>query len=215
MRTFLLMIGAVGLWAWLRGGDGAPVTPDPDPAKPLRKVAFVVGHNAKAKGAYAPAPMATFEYGWSQKIAHHMRVLGPSYGLQVQTINRQPAGSYAEEIDAAYALIDPENELIGESHFNAGGGDYGIMLHAGSEAGKAMATVFAKELEGLFGWKVRTRKLTRKDRGGRSVLAAKQPTVLLEPGFGDYKSHSARMHQLGPQAIAEAYLRAFAKALEA
>lgn len=220
MRNILIALGLMTLWHWWRAPT-APMTaqtpaptPEPEVPKPLGKVAFVIGHNEGAKGAYAPAPMAVHEWTWSNRLAAQMRALAPSYGIELQVVRREHAGSYAREIDQAYAKIDGDVQLIAESHFNAGGGSYGAMLHSGSKAGALLAAHFANQMVDLFGWEVKLRALKRSDRGGRSVWAAKQPTVLLEPGFGDTPAHNQALHAAGPQALAHAYLKAFKSALE-
>ena len=178
--------------------------------KPLEKVAFVIGHNAKAKGAYANAPLSKSEWDWSKEVAAHMVDYGPSYGLDVQVIYRPAIKSYSQQIKDAYAQVIEGTRFILESHFNAGGGKTALMLHSGSSKGAALGAIMAKACNDGLPWPCKAQKIG--SRGRASVVAHTAPTVLLEPFFGDNALHNREAHNLGPNHFAHIYLKGLSNA---
>jgi hypothetical protein len=200
------------------GGPVSPANPGGASTSPVRKIALVIGHNSTAKGAYADAPVAKFEYDFNNSVASEMISMAPERGLECRRFLRTAGGGYNVEIDRVYREVDAfAPDLIVEMHFNGGGGDYATMLHAKGSglsalAARAMLDEFSSRL-GIRAWGLMD--VTRDGRGGRSVWASARPTVLTEPFFGDRPEHVKRVNEFGVAGLASVYLAAIAAALKA
>lgn len=163
----------------------APVTPV------KTRIALVVGHNEKAGGAYSDY-LGNDEYRFNSKVAAKLAALLKDDGMEAAVFFRQARGGYSAEIDAVYREVDRFNPRLAlELHFNAGGGDYCCALVARkSNIGAAVAGRICAEIQGCFGIRsIGAVERSSSERGGRSLYAAKAPTVLLEPFFGDNRNH--------------------------
>ena len=196
-----------------------PVNPDP-PLAPLpiptgKKVALIVGHNARSKGAYCKAPVKEFEYDFNNRVVDLMIENAPE-GLRLMRYNRVYQGSYVREIDAVYRRVnDWDPDLAVELHFNGGGGNYICMLAArSSHAAQNMASEFADTFEEHLGFPNKgVFARFRSERGGRSLYAARAKMTLTEPFFGDRDGHASKIGKLGHKGVAMIYLEAIARVL--
>ncbi len=179
-----------------------------------RKVAVIVGHNAKKMGASAPFPLATSEFPYNQKIAAIMKQFAGEYEIEVKVFERIYVGSHKKEIDRAYAKVgewDPECAM--ELHFNdfessaAHGTE--VLYRSDMKSVRVFAQKVQDELLSTLGFRDRKVKPTKKNaNGGRSLHALNNvPTVLVEPFFGSNKKENAKMAAEGEEVLARAYLR--------
>lgn len=197
----------------LLGSIPTPSNPTPIDNPPVIspnniKVAIVVGHNSKNKGACAKAPLSECEFDFNNKVADEL-VKNPPSGVICKRFNRIYTGSYSSEIDRVYSEVNKWNPvLVLELHFNAGGGKYSTMVVAKTsntsiEFGKIMQSEVVSKLG------VDNASLILADRnnsrGGRSVFAAKAPVILTEPFFGDNIDHCNKIKQIGHSGLANIY----------
>jgi N-acetylmuramoyl-L-alanine amidase len=178
----------------------------------LARVAVVVGHNHKARGAASVAPISKYEFDFNKEVAALMKREAREFNLAVELFYRQPEGGYTAEIERAYAAVSAwKADCAIELHFNATEGAHGTeMLHrSDSKAAAALAGHVLEETVRLL--KLRDRGLKPKkpgDRGATSLYALdKVPTIIAEPFFGSSKPDCLRMATLGNEALALAYLR--------
>lgn len=187
-------------------GDAFDEDMEPDRRTP---VAILIGHNSKAKGAFSPH-LDVSEWTYNQRVFKAMKAGEAEYGLELRQFFRQrnPNG-YSAEIKAAYADIDAwDPTVIVELHFNSGGGRGSEMLFLkGSKNGKKLAKAVQASVVEELGMKNRGAKArTRSQRGGSSLIAARAPTILTEPFFGDSRKDCQIMTTEGHAALARAYL---------
>ena len=197
---------------------GYPLTPGGDERdKPPSKVALVIGHNSRQRGAFADGELNQFEYDFNHSVVYQLMETGVA-GAELRCFTRKYAGSYHREIIEVYREVNEwAPDLVVELHFNAGGGDYTTMLcGTGRERSLAVAAVFQRHFVDALGTGdggVIARE--REDRGGRSLFASEAPMVLTEPFFGDHPEHQATVMALGHEGIARIYHGAIRAALEA
>lgn len=177
---------------------------------PALRVAIVVGHNSRNKGAYVGGSINQFEFDFNNAVADEMARLAWS-GLTLKRFNRVFTGSYTSEIRNVYAQVNAWNpEFILELHFNGYNGKvgYSFMLH---HQNSKLSQTCAKRINDIFvkatGFDDKGSKaLSPSDRGYLSVASAKAPAVLTEPFFGDFAAHVAKVSELGHDGIASLYL---------
>jgi N-acetylmuramoyl-L-alanine amidase len=179
-------------------------------AKPEGKVALVVGHNAKAKGAFIGGALREFEYDFNNQVADFLLQKAWS-GLDLRRFNRIYAGSYFNEIREVYSRVNSwRPHLIIELHFNAFNGRTGYSFmahHFASDTGREAALAMNKAFVSATGFESKgARGLRRGDRGYHSMNLGHAPSVLTEPFFGDYPPHQQRVAALGHERFAEIYM---------
>tara|TARA_R110000772_G_scaffold78559_1_gene168557 strand:- start:13552 stop:14313 length:762 start_codon:yes stop_codon:yes gene_type:complete len=187
-----------------------PIIPVAASDGPALKVAVVVGHNSRNKGAYIKGSLNEFEYDFNNEVAEEMiRQKWPE--LTLKRFNRSYAGSYSSEIAKVYRSVNAWNpDFILELHFNGYNGKvgYSFMLHyAGSETSRKCAKAMNDAAVKVTGFEDKgTRALSSGDRGYLSVKSAGAPAVLTEPFFGDYSPHAEKVSVMGHAGIARLYL---------
>ena len=187
-----------------------PIPPIPAGEGPEMRVALVVGHNARNKGAYVKGSLNEFEYDFNNEVAEEMiRQKWPE--LTLKRFNRAYTGSYSSEISKVYRSVNSWNpDFILELHFNGYNGitGYSFMLHyAGSKVSKQCAKAINDEAIKATGFADKGAKaLNSGDRGYLSVKSASAPAVLTEPFFGDYWAHAEKISELGHTGVAKFYL---------
>jgi N-acetylmuramoyl-L-alanine amidase len=212
LKTALDVVNAI-----ISGSNSAPSTqPIPPVLIPtisgITKVALVVGHNSKATGACAKAPINKCEFAYNNEIVDAMIKSAPT-GIEYKKFNRVAGSSYSSEIDKVYAEVNTWNPVfVVELHFNGSNGqvNYTTTLHAVSstsskKCAQIVQDVFVKELgfkdSGLM-------PVSKTGRGGRSLYAAKAPSVLTEPFFGDNESAVKKVAEIGIGGMASIYNKA-------
>jgi len=150
------------------------------------KLAFIVGHEQTAHGAYGVAPLSQNEYDWSRGLGKLMQTIAATKGVEVGIFLRDGVGIKGAHREAsrwgAWAVI--------ESHFNAYNG-----TSAGSETlcsnSQPGSAVFAAMVQRAMCEALNRKDMSRgvkqvgiSDRGGLNVNLYPR-TVLIEPFFGD------------------------------
>lgn len=164
------------------------------------KIAIVVGHNIRARGAVSVD--GTSEFVWNSDLAEMIR----EHDLNaVRVFTRRRGGGYSAEIDRVYSEVDAWGaDVSAELHFNgsSSANACGVLtLSSGSKGSLALAEqVHAKCLAVMErpdrGVEVRGRH----DRGGRSLWQGRAPAIMTEPFFGsnpeDWRRANARKEYL-------------------
>lgn len=163
-------------------------------------VAIIVGHTAKAPGAYS-AGLRVSEYPFWKSIAFDEQ-LGQILTRQLASVSYHTrdvkgiAGAY-READAAIKASGYPGFTI-ELHFNGSVNktvDYSTTLHySGSTRGEYLAERFEINL-GQPNSKG-PRAVSRNDRGGFNLSLSAYPSILIEPFFGSYENISAAGYDL-------------------
>lgn len=157
-------------------------------------VAIIVGHTAKAPGAYS-AGLKVSEYPFWKAIAfdEQLRQILSTQLASVSYHTRDNigiAGAY-READAAIKASGLPGFTI-ELHFNGSVSktvDYSTTLHySGSTNGEYLAERFEINL-GQPNSKG-PRAVSRNDRGGFNLSLSAYPSILIEPFFGSYENIS-------------------------
>lgn len=201
-----------------------PVIGDPGPVLPGmftdKRVALIVGHNARQPGAYI-GPRSEFDY--NGEVASILA--GFTGGPEYKVFNRYyHGGSYYREINECYDRVNLEHfDLCVEMHFNGDGADYCMMIYAqgSTKGGKVcipMLDVFSNRL-GIPKWKYGNPpgcdERGTSENGGRGLLRAKAVAVMTEPFFGDNDKHREKVLELGTLRVAEIYDEAIKAGLAA
>ena len=167
-------------------------TPPNNPQTGNKKVAIVIGHNARARGAVRVTDGVP-EFVWNRQLADEIVAIARAEGRgsDVRIFLREAGLSYTREIDGVYAQVHRWGaDAAYEFHFNAATpAATGVeMLYAQSNQ---RARLSAQEIQNAtlraLGLRDRGLKpLTRGARGARSVWAGNQhcTVVLTEWYFG-------------------------------
>jgi N-acetylmuramoyl-L-alanine amidase len=174
---------------WLKKVFGTPVAPAPIVVPPAvfrrTRIAIVVGHNSKARGAVRVTDGLT-EFQWNSVLAEMIANKSPG---NYRVFYRQAGNSYVKEVRDVYAEVDDWNaDASIELHFNANANPSATgteTLSSGSFGSMYLARLMQREMVDALGIRDRGIKVLKQgDRGGESVFAGKAPAVLLEPYFG-------------------------------
>lgn len=147
------------------------------------KIAPVVGHNAKARGAVRADGVA--EYEWNCELAEMIRQLDPE---NVKIFHRTPGPGQVRRV---YAETDAWGaDVTLELHFNSVSDPSATgteTLSSGSRGSLKLArAVQAGMLKalGLRNRGIKVRNKVQRGRGYTSLIAGRAPAVILEPFFG-------------------------------
>jgi len=194
-----------------RQGIDPDDAPDP-PKEGSFKLAVVVGHNSKKKGACSKyLGKGNCEWPWNSKVADHMAKRASNHGIILRIFFRTSGGSTSAEIRRCYeTLVNPWNpDLCMELHYNSGGGDGAEMLYwPGSVVSEALAQNLLDGVGRATGINTsRGIKPTGSGNGSVSLKAARAPNCVVEPFFGDVQNNVDTILAAGGQsALANAYL---------
>lgn len=145
----------------------------------MKKIALVVGHNEKAKGAYS-RHLRMSEFPFWAAVASLLK------DKDIKVFKRQAGASYWRQIDQVYKEVDEWGaDASVELHFNSASpsAQGAEVLSSGSSGSLKIARVFQDIFQRH--WKHRGVKVRKKrDRGGRSLHAGRCPAILIEPFFG-------------------------------
>ena len=155
-----------------------------------RRIAIVIGHNAKAPGAVR-ATDGVSEYVWNGRLADEIQNLDPAH---VRVFRRLPAASYGAEIRQVYAEVDAwAADVSCELHFNASTrAASGTETLYATSSGKAVAMKVQAQMVSALGLKDRGLLHRATGNGSQALLAGKAPAVLVEPYFGSNLADCAR-----------------------
>ena len=186
----------------------------------MNKVALVIGHNDRSRGAYSTILLSEFKY-W-KKIAEKIKGEIPEI---IDVYERKLNKAYVPEMNEVLKELNKNDyEFCLELHFNgslnrdASGCE--CLVYWKNEKAKALATDFMARLQNKFGSKIRTKENTLKEikvvngkelttekkettrgliliqdsktRGGYGICKSKDTYILVEPFFGSNNDESLK-----------------------
>lgn len=159
----------------------------------MKRIALIVGHNEKSKGAFCPHAQAC-EFDYWKDIASEIQLI-----TGVDVFTRRPHKSYSTEMKEVIEQVhcSGEYDLVIELHFNAvsdpevHGAE--ILIYKNSkclELAKTLLNSICQE------FKVKNRGLKRiksvAERGGFGIIRCKYPYMLVEPFFASNENDSEK-----------------------
>tara|TARA_R110000772_G_C13310310_1_gene440356 strand:- start:22977 stop:23504 length:528 start_codon:yes stop_codon:yes gene_type:complete len=146
------------------------------------KIAIVIGHTERAKGAYSPhLKMSEWDF-WN-------KVVDGLHNVKVFRHNPKLSG-YTNRIKQTAAKLK-SYDLVIETHFNAASPEANgceTLYYFKSLKGRKYASLFSEIVSASTGIKLRNRGLkalvNENDRGFAAVYYPAPPTILIEPFFG-------------------------------
>lgn len=186
----------------------------------MNKVALIIGHNDRSRGAYSPILLSEFKY-W-KRIAE--KIKGEIPGI-VDVYERKPNKAYIPEMNEVLKELNKNDyEFCLELHFNgslnrdANGCE--CLVYRKNEKAKELATNFMARLQNIFGSNIRNKvnilkekkiingketEIEKKEntkgitliqdsnvRGGYGICKSKDTYILLEPFFGTNQDESLK-----------------------
>lgn len=149
-----------------------------------KRIALVIGHNAKAQGAVRVTDGRP-EYDWNSDLARAIHACAPA----LFTIFRRTAG--VGEISRCYSQI-PSSQFAAtmELHFNSAAARSATgteTLNSGTSGSLRLARLVQPAMVGALGLRDRGLVTIKKGSGGRgegSLWTGAPPAILIEPYFG-------------------------------
>ena len=183
------------------------------------KVALVIGHNKRSKGAYST--IVGSEYDYWKRIAEKIKGEIPEF---VDIFERKPNKAYVPEMNEVLKELNKNDyKFCMELHFNAASEQANgceCLVYSGNNKAKELATDFMARLQNKFGSKIRTKENTLKEikvvngkelttekkettrgliliqdsktRGGYGICKSKDTYILVEPFFGSNNDESLK-----------------------
>ena len=186
----------------------------------MNKVALIIGHNDRSRGAYSPILLSEFKY-W-KRIAEKIKGEIPEI---VDVYKRKPNKAYIPEMNEVLKELNKNDyKFCLELHFNgslnrdANGCE--CLVYWKNEKAKELATDFMARLQNVFGSKIRNKVNVLKEkkiingretevekkettkgitlvqdsnvRGGYGICKSKDTYILLEPFFGTNQDESLK-----------------------
>ena len=183
------------------------------------KVALVIGHNSRSKGAFSS--IIGTEYDYWKRIAEKIKAEIPNL---VDIYERQPNESYLKEMRKVINEMDKHDyKYCLELHFNASSSEKSngceCIIYKGNKKAEVLATQFMARLQNNFGSKIRIKEntiITTKEkgqeekieekvrthglilvqdsstRGGYGICKSRHTYLLLEPFFGSNPDESLK-----------------------
>ena len=186
----------------------------------MNKVALIIGHNDRSRGAYSPILLSEFKY-W-KKIAEKIKREIPEV---VDVYERKPNKAYIPEMNEVLKELNKNDyEFCLELHFNgslnrdANGCE--CLVYWKNEKAKELATNFMARLQNIFGSNIRNKvnilkekkiingketEVEKKEntkgitliqdsnvRGGYGICKSKDTYILVEPFFGTNQDESLK-----------------------
>ena len=186
------------------------------------KVALIIGHNQRSKGAYSQ--IVGSEYDYWKRISEKIKGEIPEF---VDIFERKPNKAYIPEMNEVLKELNKNDyKFCMELHFNAASEQANgceCLVYCGNNKAKELATDFMARLQNKFGSKIRTKEnvikvtmqekridgktweeerkeTTRgliliqdsKTRGGYGICKSKDTYILAEPFFGSNNDESLK-----------------------
>lgn len=184
------------------------------------KVALIIGHNVRSKGAYSG--IVGSEYDYWKRIAEKIKTEIPQL---VDVYERKPNKAYIPEMNEVLKDLNKNDyKFCIELHFNAAQSKQAngceCLVYCGNNKAKALATDFMARLQNKFGSKIRTKENTLKETkvvngkelttekkevtrgliliqdskisGGYGICKSKDTYILVEPFFGSNNDESLK-----------------------
>lgn len=186
----------------------------------MNKVALIIGHNDRSRGAYSPILLSEFKY-W-KRIAEKIKGEIPEI---VDVYERKPNKAYIPEMNEVLKELNKNDyKFCLELHFNASlnrdANGCECLVYWKNEKAKELATDFMARLQNIFGSKIRNKVNVLKEkkiingketevekkestkgitliqdsnvRGGYGICNSKDTYILLEPFFGSNNDESLK-----------------------
>ena len=161
------------------------------------KVALIIGHNKRSKGAYST--IVGSEYDYWKRIAEKIKTEIP---LMVDVYERKPNKFYTQEMNEVLKELNKNDyKFCMELHFNSSlnrnaNGCECLVYHKNNKA-KELATNFMARLQNIFGSKIRGNHgiievSDSKTRGAYGICKSKDTYILVEPFFGSNQDESLK-----------------------
>ena len=184
------------------------------------KVALIIGHNKRSKGAYSQ--IVGSEYDYWKRIAEKIKTEIPAL---VDVYERKPNKAYIPEMNEVLKYLNKNDyKFCIELHFNSAGNEQAngceCLVYYKNTKAKELATNFMARLQNLFNSKIRNKEnilketkivnkkeiitekkeVTRglifvqdsKTRGGYGICNSKDTYILVEPFFGSNQDESLK-----------------------
>lgn len=165
-------------------------------AKFIGRLAIIVGHEAKAQGAVAVAPLSMSEYAYNTLVAEDMFVYAPQIGIEAKIFFRDCLGINGVGKAASTWSAGASRSRCIELHFNAAtpSASGTETLYDTRESGnKVFAETVQKLMVDLFRSPDRKTKEVDSGRGSSNLKAVTAIGCLVEPLFGTNKSDATKL----------------------
>ena len=160
----------------------------------MKKVALIIGHNKRSKGAFSMT--VGDEYSYWKNIAEKIKYEIPEI---VDVYEREPNTNYVREMNKVLAELNKHNyDYCLELHFNSAldnkANGCECLIYKGNEKAKKLSTNFLARLQNVFNSKVRgvIELSDPKTRGGYGICNSKDTYILVEPFFGSNNDESLK-----------------------
>ena len=163
----------------------------------MNKVALIIGHNDRSRGAYSPILASEFRY-W-KRIAEKIKTQIP--GL-VDIYERKPNKSYIPEMNEVLKELNKNDynfclELHFNSSLNRNANGCECLVYHKNEKAKKLATNFMARLQNVFCSKIRSNNgiievNDSNKRGAYGICKSKDTYILVEPFFGSNQDESLK-----------------------
>ena len=161
------------------------------------KVALIIGHNKRSKGAYSQ--IVGSEYDYWKRIAEKIKTEIP---LMVDVYERKPNKFYVPEMEEVLKELNKNDyKTCLELHFNSSTNSQAngceCLVYYKNNNAKELATNFMARLQNIFGSKIRGNHgiieiQDSKVRGGYGICNSKDTYILVEPFFGSNPDESLK-----------------------
>ena len=163
----------------------------------MNKVALIIGHNDRSRGAYSPILLSEFKC-W-KRIAE--KIKGEIPGI-VDIYERKPNKAYIPEMNEVLKELNKNDyKFCMELHFNSSlnrdANGCECLVYWENEKAKELATDFMARLQNVFGSKIRGNHgiieiQGSNVRGGYGICNSKDTYILVEPFFGSNQDESLK-----------------------
>ena len=161
------------------------------------KVALIIGHNKRSKGAYSQ--IVGSEYDYWKRIAEKIKTEIPAL---VDVYERKPNKFYVPEMEEVLKELNKnDHKICLELHFNSSTNSQAngceCLVYYKNDKAKELATNFMARLQNIFGSKIRGNHgiieiQDSKVRGGYGICNSKDTYILVEPFFGSNPDESLK-----------------------
>lgn len=161
------------------------------------KVALIIGHNDRSRGAYSQ--IVGSEYDYWKGIAEKIKTEIPEL---VDVYERKPNKFYVSEMEEVLKELNKNDyKTCLELHFNSSTNSQAngceCLVYYKNNKAKKLATNFMARLQNIFGSKIRGNHgiieiQDSKTRGGYGICNSKDTYILVEPFFGSNPDESLK-----------------------
>lgn len=161
------------------------------------KVALIIGHNKRSKGAYSQ--IVGSEYDYWKGIAEKIKTEIPEL---VDVYERKLNKFYVLEMEEVLKELNKNDyKTCLELHFNSSTNSQAngceCLVYYKNDSAKKLATNFMARLQNVFGSKIRGNHgiieiQDSKTRGGYGICNSKDTYILVEPFFGSNPDESLK-----------------------